>query len=1050
LALTGSTADGLLTYNGFGASATVESNLTFNGSTLTVLGNLSVSGTSTLLSASYVYITSSKVVIGDNIITLNANSPYKRFAGIEMNDSGSTAKSSILWDSLGNYFFISGSTATNSQNKLIVGPSNNADLTTNYVPKATAGNTLGNSIIYDNGSNVGIGTTSPAELLDIAASADNASTAGPKVNFKKGASTKATIGVGGNYLGVGSNTNDLIIRNDAGSILFGFSGVPKMCISSSTGNVGIGTTSPIAKLHVSGSTVVPSALLFGDVGIGTNSLIYPFANRALLEMYGSSQSFIGLRNSSGNSYIQKASTDVYIWNADNGFTAFATNNSERMRIDGSGRLLLGATSVPDTGISFYNSNGTVGLAHYLSSTVGYVGTWTNHVLGFATNGSERMRIATDGNVGIGTTNPTAKLSISGSSNIRILSLYRNVASATTPIVYGIEANGSPGKTNVALFERLNNLATANISASSAGVRIREHSANYALSVEDHSGNSYLVVKGGGNVGIGSSSPAYKLDVSGNARIGTDGLAYGRLTITKATSGATLNVSYASLSSGYGEILMSNYNDNTGASGWASYIRSYSSPGSDYSSFLTFGTSTITTGAPIERMRIASNGNVGIGTSSPSAKLHVSASATTAAAVFQGNVGIGTTTVSQNKLLVYNSSAATDYTAITFSGGTGLFDNKGGISIYNPNSTTNNFSSIDFYIDQTNYSNVGAARILCRNGARSTGGTYDTDLIFITHNQGGTWNQTIINKDGNLGIGTTSPAAKLHVVDSDPTLLLQGNQLSGLRYGRIQIANQPGNLVSEIYAGYYGVGGLYLANYSNNGIFFGVSNASGTFTERMRIASDGNIGIGTTSPAYKLDVSGPISVRGTRVLTTGFDIFGGLTYDIYGNIRVLRSDSAQGDGMFIGYGGSGGPLRFFSNTGTQEFMTIATTGNVGIGTTSPAAKLEVSGSVLDYVSFSTQTSNYTMSLSDASKLIRMNVASANTVNVPTNAQVAFRVGTKVDVLQYGAGQTTITASAGSGVQIRTANNYYKLNARYGVASLVKMGTNEWAMFGNLSP
>jgi hypothetical protein len=123
--------------------------------------------------------------------------------------------------------------------------------------------------------------------------------------------------------------------------------------------------------------------------------------------------------------------------------------------------------------------------------------------------------------------------------------------------------------------------------------------------------------------------------------------------------------------------------------------------------------------------------------------------------------------------------------------------------------------------------------------------------------------------------------------------------------------------------------------------------------------------------------------------------------------------------------------------------------VGVGTNSPRAKLEVSGSLLDYVTTNRRTSNYTMSLSDASKLIEMNVASANTVNVPTNAQVGFRVGTKVDVIQYGAGQTTITGSSGGGVQIRTANNYYKINARYGAVSLIKIGTNEWYMVGNLS-
>ena len=134
----------------------------------------------TSVSASYIYFTSSTVVIGDNIITLNAYSPYKRYAGMEMYDSGSSAKSSILWDSLGNYFFISGSTATNSQNKLILGPDNVSNLTVNYIPKAVAGNQINNSSISDNGTVVTIGqntlisgyvTASNAQLTSLSTNA---------------------------------------------------------------------------------------------------------------------------------------------------------------------------------------------------------------------------------------------------------------------------------------------------------------------------------------------------------------------------------------------------------------------------------------------------------------------------------------------------------------------------------------------------------------------------------------------------------------------------------------------------------------------------------------------------------------------------------------------------------------------------------------------------------------------------------------------------------------------------------------------------------------
>ena len=132
-------------------------------------------------------------------------------------------------------------------------------------------------------------------------------------------------------------------------------------------------------------------------------------------------------------------------------------------------------------------------------------------------------------------------------------------------------------------------------------------------------------------------------------------------------------------------------------------------------------------------------------------------------------------------------------------------------------------------------------------------------------------------------------------------------------------------------------------------------------------------------------------------------------------------------------------------GSGDFM--ITGNNVGIGTTNPTAKLEVIGSVKDYATFNRQTSNYTFVLSDASKIIEMNVATANTGTIPLNSSVAFRTGTKIEVVQYGAGQTTITGSAG--VTLRTANNYTRINARYGAATCIKVGTDEWYLFGNLS-
>lgn len=99
------------------------------------------------------------------------------------------------------------------------------------------------------------------------------------------------------------------------------------------------------------------------------------------------------------------------------------------------------------------------------------------------------------------------------------------------------------------------------------------------------------------------------------------------------------------------------------------------------------------------------------------------------------------------------------------------------------------------------------------------------------------------------------------------------------------------------------------------------------------------------------------------------------------------------------------------------------------------------------SFNRQTSSYTLVLSDADKLVEMDVATANNLTIPLNSTVAYAVGTQIDISQYGAGQTTFVAT--SGVTIRSANNWLKINARYGAATLTKVGTDEWYLWGNLN-
>lgn len=96
---------------------------------------------------------------------------------------------------------------------------------------------------------------------------------------------------------------------------------------------------------------------------------------------------------------------------------------------------------------------------------------------------------------------------------------------------------------------------------------------------------------------------------------------------------------------------------------------------------------------------------------------------------------------------------------------------------------------------------------------------------------------------------------------------------------------------------------------------------------------------------------------------------------------------------------------------------------------------------------TQTGTaYTLALSDKGKVVEMNNGSANTLTIPANSDVAFPVNSRVDIVQYGAGQTTIAGA--SGVVIYSSDGNVKLNKQYSGATLYKRSTNGWVLIGDL--
>jgi cytoskeletal protein CcmA (bactofilin family) len=139
-----------------GAFTVGSGSITSLGGDLFVSGNLQVLGSSTSVN-----IQSQTVELDDNIIRLNAYSPFQRYAGFEVMDSGSSGiSSSMLWDSQNDYWLLTNQDGSGSK---FIGTTFGAQgseisLTSGTIPKATSANTVGDSLLTDNATTLSYNT----------------------------------------------------------------------------------------------------------------------------------------------------------------------------------------------------------------------------------------------------------------------------------------------------------------------------------------------------------------------------------------------------------------------------------------------------------------------------------------------------------------------------------------------------------------------------------------------------------------------------------------------------------------------------------------------------------------------------------------------------------------------------------------------------------------------------------------------------------------------------------------------------------------------------
>ena len=175
----------------------------------------------------------------------------------------------------------------------------------------------------------------------------------------------------------------------------------------------------------------------------------------------------------------------------------------------------------------------------------------------------------------------------------------------------------------------------------------------------------------------------------------------------------------------------------------------------------------------------------------------------------------------------------------------------------------------------------------------------------------------------------------------------------------------------------------------------------------------------------------------------------------GKVKIGNGSTAWNS---LGYTGAGTVTSITAGTGLSG-GTITSTGTIAIDTATTVdvstAQTLTNKTLTDpkiNLAFDAETASYTAVLANNGQVVTMDNSSANTFSIPTNASVAFPIGTQINVLQIGAGQTTIQASSSGTTTIQSTGATAaapKLRVRYSAATCLKAGTDLWYVFGDIS-
>ena len=878
-------------------------------------------------------------------------------------------------------------------------------------------------MVIKGSGNVGIGTTDPGNKLTIASGTGGGSAPDSRTLLHIDKDGEAYISINspaGSFNGIrlniaGTPTAFVELYDnaaqgkklnigtvDARDLVFDTGNQPKMTILSG-GNVGIGTTDPTLGLHVANGL----GALFGPSGSGASTYISASDENTINGGYGLDTDTADLWvNYKGYQNGTSRFRDFRVGNGKTGVVAFFDGSSGNVGIGNTApgsRLDLGLSSAG--GMQFlYDSSQA-----YRHQILNYWNSSTDSRMDFNIGRTANvapvtvMSVGYAGNVGIGTTSPSEKLTVDAQS-----------ADGVTTTIASFHSNeGESGDTAIQLAVRRSDSLGSDrktfLNATGAG--------NFEI---QRSGSTKMVIAGDGNVGIGTTNPtnlsantnsltvgSSRVDLTGGIMYQANGTikaqSYWDVAgwLTYVNSGAARWYTGGSermrITSG-GNVGINTTNPDTklqvadtGSTGLSvrsntsgdAYMRLYLDTTIESDWFIDRSASTVNfrtvQSKPLvfatnntEAIRIDTSQNVGIGTASPSTKLHVVGTAETRLRVGSSNASSNVvlelrdenTPTGQGTVITYNNSTGETYFNNALSTATTDFhfqsgeygtasdfftlSNSGGNSILHLKSGSGD--SFITYEDATNELSISSDNDLRLTTPTdqnvffiSSGGNVDMTQAGGTVDMGGN-----LVVDGNVGIGTATPIEKFEISSGSASNLIGKISQTNTAYQAWwQAESQDGK--------YINVG---VSNNADNYAYINTSKNTLRFlmnsSVKMAITSGGNVGIGTTDPNQLLH-----TVGGTvKIESDGGNAAGAIlelkhannnTTDVCATINFTNNAGGYAaiEGGTTGANNTGYLAFKTDNAGTQgEAVRILGNGNVGIGTDNPGYKLTVSSGTAD--------------------------------------------------------------------------------------------------------